>query len=318
MPLPSLASVHRAGATDAVAQNYRNNVYVGDMVFPIVPVKHESDYYKEWDQDDLMRSSASKVRPGTRLPRMGMALSDTLYTAEEYGIAVPIPRRIAENADDGVALDVEATETAMDQVLLAREAAIMAIVTASSWSGATTVAAGDNWDTGGGDPIGNVDTQVKGVKSKVGADSICGLTSWETRLALIRHPAIREYFGMTAPAAGLPNVYGPGGQITDDQLAGVLGLKKLYICSANYCSTKEGASTQTFLPVLGDYFFVFYRPDAPSRTRPSAGYTFRYKAPWTKTYFEDAEDQDVYEARETYVPKATCLPAGALISGTLA
>jgi hypothetical protein len=318
MPLPSLASVHRAGATDQVAINYRNNVYIADQVFPIVDVKHETDYYKEWDQDDLMRSSAAKVRPGTRLPRMGMALSDTQYTCEEYGIAIPVPRRIAENADDGVSLDVESTETAMDQVLLAREIAAMAIVTGSSWSGATTITAGDNWDTGGGTPIANFDTAVKGVKSKVGADSICGLISWETRLALIRHPDIRQYFGMTSPSAGLPNVYGPGGQITDEQLAGVLGMKKLYICSANYCSTKEGATTQTFTPVLGDYAFVFYRPESASRTRPSAGYTFRFKKPWTKTYFEDAEDQDVYEARETYVPKAVCLPAGVLISGTLA
>jgi hypothetical protein len=298
--------------------NYRNNVYVADQIFPIVKVLHESDYYKEWDQDDLMRSAAAKIRPGTRLPRLGMGLSDTLYTAEEYGLAVPVPRRIAANADDGVRLDVEATETAMDQVLLAREIAVMVIVTGSSWSGQTTVAAGDNWDSGGGTPVANIDRQVKGVKSKAGADSICGLCSWETRLALVRHPEIREYFGMTSPSAGLPNVYGPGGQITDEQLASVLGLKKLYICSANYCSTKEGQSTQTFSPILSDYFFVFYRPESPSRTRPSAGYTFQYKTPNTKNYYEEAEDQDVYECRETYVPKATCLPAGALISGTLA
>jgi hypothetical protein len=318
MPLPSLASVHRAGATSAVAMNYRNNAYVADQVFPVVAVNKESDYYKEWDQDDLMRSQAEAVRPGVRVRRIGVGLSDTLYTAVEYGIAVPVPRRIRDNADDGVQLDVEATETAMDQILLAREVATMAVVTGTVWTGATAIAAGDNWDTGGGTPIENFDAAVKGVKSKVGADSICGLISWETRLALIRHPDIRQYFGMTSPASGLPNPYGPGGEITDAQLAAVLGLKKLYVCSANYCSTKEGQTTQTFTPVLTDTAFVFYRPDGPSRTRPSAGYLFRYKTPNAKNYYEEAEDQDVYECRETYVAKATCLPAGCLITGTLA
>jgi hypothetical protein len=60
--------------------------------------------------------------------------------------------------------------------------------------------------------------------------------------------------------------------------------------------------------------WVGYVTKSPALDEPSAGYTFRVNTPTVRTWYEDAEDQDVYEAKELYIPKATCLVAGALIT----
>ena len=91
MPMPTLSSVHVNAALSNVAIGYKNQQFVMGNIFPVVNVAKESDYYHIWTQADIFRNEAAVIRPGALAPRGGFSLSNTTYTAEEYGFAWPIP-----------------------------------------------------------------------------------------------------------------------------------------------------------------------------------------------------------------------------------
>lgn len=314
MPLPGISSVHTNSAMSNVAIGYKNADYVLDSVFPVVNVQKESDYYYTWTQADMMRSEAARVAPGSRVPRGGFGLSSTTYQAEQWGFGWPVPRRIRDNADAAVKSEMNATGRVMDKILLAREIAIAAVLTGSSWSGAGSLAATGDWTADTGTPIADFDLQTVGIMNKIGKKANTAVMSYKVFRALRRHSDIIRFLGVGSASAGMPGGGRSGlADVTANVLSQILDIENIVVVNAIKNTAIEGA-TASYSPVLTDTVWVGYVTKAPAIDEPSAGYTFRVNQPAVRTYYEDAEDQDVYEARELYVPKATCLPAGALIT----
>lgn len=313
---PSLASVHANAALTDVAIAYRNSAYVADQVFPVVPVAKESDYYFIWTQADIFRSEATKVRPGALAPRGGFGLSSTTYTVDEWGYAWKIPDRVRANMDPAVSAELNATMRVMDQILLAREINVIKQITSTSWTNSLTIT-GDNWDTGGGDPLLRFDVASNAIQAAVGVPPNTVLLPYKTYRALRRHPDIAARMGIASSGGGAPNPisYGPA-IITPQVLAAILDIPRILVCSALYNSAAEG-QTASYSPVMGDYVFVCYVPPAPAIDAPACGYTFRHGGPRVRTYRDEAAESDVVEARERYATKITANTAGYLLTDAL-
>jgi hypothetical protein len=213
--------------------------------------------------------------------------------------------------DRVVSPEINATKRTMDKIMLAKEVAVAAVLTGTVWTGATSQAIGAAWGGGTGDPIASFDTCKTGIRGKIGRRPNVAVMSDPVFTALQRHPEVIKYIGV---ATDIPKVgqIGPA-LVTKEVLQTILGIKKILVCGAIYNSAAEG-QTEVYADVLTDTVWVGYVTPTPAIDSPSAGYTFMVKTPWVRSYYEDAEDQDVVEARELYISKATSLPCGALMT----
>ena len=185
------------------------------------------------------------------------------------------------------------------------------MTTTANWTTTSAIAAGSEWDSAGaGDPIGKFKTAIQTVQNLLGVDELIAAMSWNVAWCLRFHPAFRDYVKYSSDTKG-PSVADIG------VIAGVLGLKKIVVCSAIYNSAMPG-QTAVYASVMTDTVWVGYVTPSPSIMDPSAGYVFTYNDPKTKSWREEAEEQDVVEASENYVAKATCADAGYRITDVLA
>jgi hypothetical protein len=311
----SITSVHRNAATDKVAVNYRNaEMVLGTKIFPTVPVKKEGDVYHLWTKADIFRDDAHPVMPGARASRGGFGLETPVaYQTECVKFAWAIPDRVKANMDSAVAADANATVKCMDKIALSKERVISDYLTgtSASWTSSETIAAGSEFDSaGGGDPIGVFKTAVSTIQGLLGVTPNKAAMSWKVWWTLRFHPAIRDYIKYSSDSKS-PSV------ASTAIMAELFGLEEIVVCKAIYNSANPGA-TAVYADVMTDTVWVGYVTKAPSIMEPSAGYIFQAGPPTTKSWREEPEEQDVVEAKENYVAKATCADAGYRIINCLA
>lgn len=320
MPSPTIGSVHQNKALENVAIAYKNEEYVLDQAFPVVPVEKESDVYHVWTKADMLRSEALAVSPGARAPRGGFSIgAPVVYTTECIKFAWPVPDRIARNADTPVRALIEGTEMAMDQVLLAREIRITTILTtAANWTatytgyatpGTLAIAVNSEWNTANGVPIDNiVFTAKRAVRDSCGRRANTMVISEDVAEALMHNDQI--ILRVRNSVVDRPAV------VDMAALGAVLRIPKILVVSAVRNTAMEGQAV-TMAEVFGDNCWIGYVAPSPSIMAPSAGYTFQVAAPSVRTWREEAEEQDVTEAAVNFVAARTAADAGFLITNCL-
>lgn len=325
MPNPTLGSVHTNAALTNVAIGYRNTNFIADQVFPVVKVAKESDYYYTWTQADIFRNEANIIAPGGQAPRGGFALTSATYTTNQYGFAWPIPDRVRNNMDPAVASEINSTNRVMDKIMLAREIIVCGLLAlpasygGATWTGQTAkdVGSGEYYDSKLGTPLIDIDGASKGIQAKIGKPANTIVMNWAVYRALIRHPEVLDYIGISTAGSGSMYPAGMGPRIvTPEVLSAIIDIPKVLVVTALYNSAAEGQAA-VYTSVMTDTIWVGYVAPSPAIDEPSAGYTFRCGDARVRSYREEAAEQDVVEARELYVPKQTLVTAGAIITDCL-
>ena len=99
MASPTTGQVHIDKAMTNVSIAYRNANYIGDQVFPVVPVQKISDKYFTFDKGDWFRDEAGLRSPGTVGPIVEFSLGSAAYSCQPIAAGMWVADEVVDNAD---------------------------------------------------------------------------------------------------------------------------------------------------------------------------------------------------------------------------
>lgn len=298
---PTFTEVHvdRPLTDLSLAYLQDENDFVAEKVFPMVPVAKASDNYFSYTKDFWLKSNAQKRGVGAPAARSGYGMTTASYACLRDALAHPIPDPIRAQADIAN-LDSEAVQYLNQQIRLAKEVdwAAKYFVT-GIWGTSNTPAT--LWDDAASDPVANITTGKRTVKTNTGRVPNTLVLGYKTFDDLVQHPDIvdRIKYGQTPGSAAVAN---------EETLAKVFGVARVVVCRAIQNTAAEGATASLSFIAGSRNALLAYVTPAPGLLTPSAGYTFVWAgAPgansagmYMRTYRDDPNESDIIEANAWY------------------
>jgi len=272
MPLLTPSAVHidqpLSNLTLAYVQEQTN--FVADKVFPVVGVQRQSDKYYIYDRANMNRSGdVKKLAPRTEVNRIGMAISNSAYYADVYGIGMDFDEQTIANEDAMLEVRAAGAQTLINRVLIEREEQFASsFFSAGVWT--TDVTPANLWsDYTNSTPISDVTAGRRTMQLKSGGFKPNTMViGKEVRDVLINHPDIlaRLNGGATVTNTAL---------ITDAKLAEIFEVENLYVMEAVKNGAVEGlAEANAFIG--GKNALLVHTPRASGLMTPAAGLTFAW------------------------------------------
>lgn len=315
MPLPTSSDVHVDTMLTNVSIAYKNLAYIADQIFPIVPVRRQSDIIPDYSQSYWFRDEAKLRAPGTKSQGGGYAVNkNTTYFCHRYSSRKEIADETRSNADLPFNLDTEATEFVTDKLAMRRENAFATdFFTAGVWGADSTPA--NLWSNyAASSPIVDLDSYKDTVEGRVGVEPnklVLGKAVW---LQLKNHPDFIDLIKYTQT-----------GVLSEQLFASLSGFAQVLIGRSIITTDKEGTAeaSVTYSRIWGKNGLAIYVPPAPSLLRPAAGYTFVWqRVPAAIQYIvrhrDDQAETDIIESNSYFDQRATATNAGQFLSAVVA
>jgi hypothetical protein len=322
--LPGDVHVNRELTTVAISFKQQSDEnFVADKIFPNVPVNHATDYFYKFGRRAFMQTQAAKRAPSTETPAVEWTFTKDTYSCDVWGLHHDIEDILRANADSIFELDKAGTELVTEQMLLRREKEFLSTFFVSTpWAeNVVGVASGPTgtqfvrFDLAGSSPMATFRKAILRFRQRTGMKPNFVLMGAEVWDALIDHPEIVERVKYTQT-----------GILTEALVAKAIGVDNVYVSygveSANsdeelVADMNPGA---TFL--AGKSMLLGYSAARPSRSTPSAGYTFSWKgyagaAAWggrIKKYRKEEYASDRIEIEAAYDMKVTAPELGTFFS----
>lgn len=309
---PSTLDVHVDQALSNISIAYRNENYIADQVFPIVPVKKQSDLYFVFEKSGWFRDEAGPRGVGARAPRVDYFIKrGGPYAAVEYAAAKGVPDEVVDNADNPLAPQREATDFVTEKLLLRLEVDVAGkVFTAANWTNSGAPNSGANsWGNDTSDPIndvvgpGNVRETLRQAIGRYPNTLVLGAKVFA---ALKRHPDLLDRVRYTSPTYGIDTGF----------LQKVFEVEKILIGTAIYDTAKEGAAS-TLTDVWGNSAWFGYVPPNPGLMTPAAGYVFAWRQRQVNRYRELEEHQDMIECLMSWATQITSPDSGFLLTSVV-
>ncbi len=268
-------NVHIDKVLTNISLGYPNNGLVGDVLFPVVRVRKQSDLFYEfgreaWLPEDDFRAPAT---PAIEIP--GLTVSTNPYFATEKALSIPVADEERENADSPLDPDRDGTELITNKLMLRREQRIQTLAqTAANYNAShtTTLSGTDQWDDyANSDPIGDVKTGIRQIHSALFMEPNLGVFPYEVMTQLEDHPDFIERIK-----------YSQLGVLTADLIAALFGLPRIVVPGVGFNSGVPGG-TETLAYLWGtDVVLAWVGP--PGLKKPNFGYEFvwRYRGGQTQ------------------------------------
>ncbi len=280
-------NVHIDRVLTNISLGFPNNGMVGDVLFPVVRVRKQSDLFYEfgreaWLPEDDFRAPAT---PAIEIP--GLTVSTTPYFATEKAIAIPVADEERENADSPLDPDRDGTELVTNKLMLRREQRIQVLVTTAAnynASHTTTLAGGAQWDVyATSDPIGDVKTGIRQIHQVLFMEPTVGMFPYQVMSQLEDHPDFIERIK-----------YSQLGVLTADLIAALFGLPRIVVPGIGFNSGVPGG-TETLAYLWGkDVVLAFV--GAAGLKRPNFGYEFVWRYRGGQEQIVDRWRDDVRKA----------------------
>lgn len=305
MAQPTTSDVHIDAALSNISIAYKNDNYVGNKIFPVVPVDKQTDKYFTFTKDFWFRNSVERRGPGGNYPEGGLQVSNTNYECINMALSFPLPQEVIDNQDAGIDLETDGAEWLADQFALDREIALSAkIFDASAWSSSTTLSGTGQWsDYANSDPVGDIHTGMETVKKAIGRYPNTMLMGAEVWDKLKFHPDLLDIYKHTTAAV-----------LSVDKVRDMFdGITQVLVGDAIKNTAAEGASYS------GSYIWpknvlLAWVATRPSMRTPSAGYTFIWRQSGYTISIERIEERkrrrDLLLADHAYDQKLTATDAG--------
>lgn len=292
-----------------VAIGYRNRMFVGDQLLPVVPVSSERFTYFLFGRHHFKRYN-SKRNVGSAFMRVDYDARTTTGQAEEYGLEHPIDDRIRDEAQAPMDPDIQGTTLLTEALMLDQEKRIASLLTtAGNYKTSLTTTPGTKWDAASNTTIrANIKTGMEAVRQQIG-----------------RYPNVIMIPAAVAAAIAvgseltqiLQYTYGMG-QITSDAEGGYYLPKVLYGMSVVIAGAIENTANlgqaETMADVWSDNVVMLYRSPSPAIWQPSTGYIFRRRMFQVQTYREEPIKSDIVRASFIQTEKLTALDTGSLLT----
>jgi hypothetical protein len=274
MALLTPSSVHidqpLTNLTLAYVQSQEN--FIADKVFPTVGVTKQSDKYYIYDRASMNRSGdVKKLAPRTEVDRIGLALSNSSYFADVYGLGMDFDEQTLANEDAALEIRAAGAQTLVNRILIDREEKFASTFFAASvWTGESTPA--NLWsDYTNSTPITDVTTARRAMQlTSGGYKPNTMVVGKEVRDILINHPDIlaRLNGGATVSNTAL---------VTNAKLAEIFEVESFFVMEAVKNSGAEGlAESNAFIG--GKHALLTHTPSSAGLMTPAAGLTFAWNS----------------------------------------
>tara|TARA_R110002153_G_scaffold39644_1_gene114054 strand:- start:1789 stop:2796 length:1008 start_codon:yes stop_codon:yes gene_type:complete len=283
MPLLTPSSVHLdqplSNLTLAYVQEQSN--FIADKVFPTVGVARQSDKYYVYDRANMNRAGdVKKLAPRTEVNRIGMAVSNSAYYAEVFGLGMDFDEQTIANEDEVLSIRQAGAETLMMRLLIDREERFASTFFANGvWSSGASGAA-----NGAGTPVyWNDYTNSLPIQDVTAASRVMQLKSGgykpntmvigkEVRDVLINHPNILSRLN------GGSTINNPA-LIVDAKLAEIFGVENFFVMEAVKNTAVEGITADEVNSFIGGKnALLCYTPKSTGLMSPAAGMTFAWNS----------------------------------------
>lgn len=285
MSQPDVSDVHVNTLLSGFSVGYQPGGFFTERAFPIVPVTKQTDIYLKQNKSFLARdlgtpgaaptgSYALLRAPGTKARVAGMTYDKTnTYRADNWALGREIPFEVEQNADEVFDLQTDAVNqlNALLRMRLDRQA--VADILGASY-GSLTVS--NKWsDYSASTPMEDIRTGVEAIRrASLGMAVNGGLRILMGALVFQRlqdHPDLIERikFGSSAANPAL---------ITENLLAQLFGVNSVYVAKSVFTSDEEGTAeaSVTYTDVCTDDILIYWAPDNPGRTQPTAAALFNW------------------------------------------
>lgn len=294
-----------------VARGYKNADFVGDALFPVVPVPQRGGKIITFGKEDF-RLYATGRAPGTNTKRVQYGHEGSPFALEQHALEGVVPFELMEDANTvpGIDLGSGAVRKTQNIIGLRLEKAQADIATnANNYasSNKTTLVGSAQWSdySGTSNPVTDVETAKEAVRSKTGKRAntvVMGAAVWAK---LRQHPVIVDRIKYTGRDSATPEL-----------IAQLFGVERVRIGDAIY-ETESG-----FADVWGKFVVVAYTNTASVADlgEPSYGYTYRLNGyPIVEQPYQDRNAKSwVYPVTDEVSPVIAGPEAGYLISAAVA
>lgn len=281
MPILTPSSVHidqpLTNMTLAYMQEQTN--FIADKVFPTVGVQKQSDKYYIYDRANQNRAGDVKLlSPRTEVERIGLAISNSSYFADVYGLGMDFDEQTIANEDAALEIRSAGATTLVNRLLIHREEQFASTFFAASvWGSELTGVAGTpstnevkQWsDYTNATPIRDVTLARRTMQLKSGGfKPNTMVVGKEVRDILVNHPDIlsRLNGGSTVTNTAL---------ITNAKLAEIFEVENFYVMEAVKNTAVEGLSESNAF-IGGKSALLTYTPATAGLMTPAAGVTFAW------------------------------------------
>ena len=320
--MPKVNEVHIDAALSNVSIGYHPTGFIAENIFPIVPVKKESDKYYVWNKDSAFRIPDTTQRAdGTRSKTVGFGLSSASYAAEEYALNTEVTDRQRDNADSVINLRSAKTRRVKDILALDQEKRVATLLTTqANWASTNRVqrSGTQQWNNASFSATSaygieaTIDAGKEAIRQAIGRDPNYIIIPSAISKVMKRDSAIKDLIKYTHSEL-----------LVDGDLPPMLWKMKVMIPSSIYATSVEGNATQSYADVWGKHVVLIYVPDNPQIDEVSAGYIFRVAngahTPWgVRTWREEAEKKEIVEVEVCQDEVLTSNVAGYFIEDAIA
>lgn len=273
MPTMQTAHVDRALTNISVSYLQDANAFIADKVFPIVPVKRQSDIFYVYSKADFMRDEA-QVRGAASESAggdYGVEAADPYY-CRKHAFHKDVTPEERVNYDEPLDADKDATDFVTQKMLIRRELQWASTYFKSGVWG-TDITGVDNspstnqsikWNLPTSDPIKDITEASVRMASETGYKPNTLVLSPYAFNALKNHEDILDRIKYTQK-----------GIVTVDLLATLFEVENVYVAWSVVNSAAKGKDANVDF-IMGKHALLCYSNPRPALRKPSAGYIFAW------------------------------------------
>lgn len=288
-----------------VVQGYKNPEFVGDALFPAVPVGVSGGKIIEFGKESFLAYNSQRA-PGGATRRISFGYQGKPFSLENHALEAPVPREYQRDAAKvpGINLGTRAVNLTMranKQTLEIQQAALATDAANYPTANKITLSGTDKWSNAASKPVSIINAGKEAVRQAIGVYPNVLLLGAQAFNPLKDNPSILERFKYTSKES-----------ITAEMLAALFDLDKVVVGKAVQ-ATDAGVMSD----VWGNFAVLAYVPSSPSQMEePSYGYTYTMEGhPLVETpYYDNNAKSWIYGVTYERAPVLSGIAAGYLIS----
>lgn len=273
MPTQQQARVDKVLTNMSVAYFQEEANFIATKVFPLIPVKKQSDLYYTYNKGDFFRDDAKVRAGGTESAGGDYGMSTEPYYCRVHAFHKDVNEQDRANYDDVLDADADATEFVSSKMLIRRERIFAEKFFAPGvWTkeieGIATGTPNENQvlrlDQAASDPIKIITNE---------AILMAGRTGFKPN-TLVMTPGV--FYSLKNHEDILDRIkYTQKGVVTTDLLATLFEVENVYVSWAVVNDANEGEDDNMNF-MMGNHMLLCYVNPRPAMKKPSAGYTFAW------------------------------------------
>ena len=299
-----------------IAQGYKQSQFIGDALFPVVPVGVRAGRIINFGKEDFMLYSTARA-PGSNTKRVKFGYSGGNYALVDYSLEgqlaiEDVQESVSNPAGPGIDLMAMTVNKTQDIMALGLEYAQATLArTAASYQAAnkTTLSGTSQWSDYGStsNPVAVIETAKEAVRAAIGKRPNTVVMGAAVMAKLRAHPIIVERIKYTGRDVATPEL-----------LASLFGVQRVLVGDSIYMND---AGT-TITDIWGKDVVVAYTElgTVADRGNPSYGYTYNLSGyPMVEQpYFERNPKSWFAPVTRVEAPVIAAVNAGYLITNAVA